>query len=85
MNTVDKGCSETKVRKEKTKKKTLVIMANLTPDDRDVKRRKTSSDTYVVDIYPEQKTLIHVPLVPTDIWTTGAYPDPIIFINYIFN
>jgi len=28
-----------KVRKEKTKKRTMVAMANLTPDDRDTKKR----------------------------------------------
>ena len=42
FETVDGGCSERKMRKEKTKKTTTVITASFTPDDRDPKRRTTS-------------------------------------------
>ena len=41
LETVATERSERKVGKEKTKKNTTAITANLTPDDRDAKKRTT--------------------------------------------
>ena len=42
LTTVDRKRNEGNVRKENTKKKATVAMANLTPDDRDVNGRTTT-------------------------------------------
>ena len=45
LETVDKRCSERKMRNEKRKKKTTETMANLTPEDRNATRRTTTTTT----------------------------------------